>query len=103
MYKELDHRANRRRGPHTQAHWTGQVYFVYRVAEALLGVKYGRPEACSYEFTRDGRGRATHLTIYDQQGEVVLQGKVDELKRELARITTEKAEEAIRRRKQLDE
>jgi hypothetical protein len=43
------------------------------------------------------------LTIYDQQGEVVLQGKVDELKRELARITTEKAEEAIRRRKQLDE
>jgi len=91
VYKELDHRASRRRGPHTQAHWTGQMYFVYRVAEALLGLSMAGPEACSYGVYRDGRGRATHLTIYDQQGEVVLQGKVDELKRELARITTEKA------------
>jgi hypothetical protein len=103
VYREQDHRASRRRGPHTQAHWTGQKYFVYRVVEAMLGVKYGSTEAHSHEYTRDGRGRATHLTVYDQQGEVVLRGKVDELKRELARITAEKAREAIKRRKQLYE
>jgi len=70
-------------GPGDQG--THFLYFVYRVADDLLGQKFGSPGAAFFQFEPNFKD-PRKLTIFNENGEIVLSDSIKQLEIKLRQL-----------------